>query len=383
MRAVHRLTAILAADVEGYSRLMGADEEGTHERLQTHFRELIDPKIGEHSGRVVKYTGDGLLAEFPSVVDAVRCAAEWQRGMLGREPGVSEERRIRFRIGVNLGDIIAEGGDIFGDGVNVAARLEGLAEPGGICVSGRVHEEVRDKLRYEFDDMGEQSLKNIARPMRAFAISAAAVARTPLMPVKPLARAVVTTASSLAEEFVLQSIMGSQITLYTVDATLIDKGTPSTKTVSDPASGRIHTETTYTCVFAFDDGRHYSVRLTNFDLPFVTGVRVTIFLFITPQGREGLFSLYNHCARVWWKFPFDRNIELNTNQEGRFFILVMAVLLLIVVAAWSWFKESQQVVAVLWVLPILVGLVFMVRNWLRRERLISRMQRLQHHVKFS
>src|SRR6516225_8429948 len=123
-----RLAAILAADVAGYSRLMGADEEGTHERVQAHLAELIDPRIRQHQGRIVKNTGDGVLAEFPSVVDAVRCAVEVQRGMIDREPDVPEERRARFRIGVNLGDVIAESGDIYGDGVNVAARLEGLAE---------------------------------------------------------------------------------------------------------------------------------------------------------------------------------------------------------------------------------------------------------------
>ena len=151
--ATRRLAAILAADVAGYSRLMGADEEGTHQRLQAHFRQLVDPKIAEHRGRIVKNTGDGLLAEFPSVVDAVRCAAEVQRGMLYREPDVPDDRRIRFRIGVNLGDVIAEGGDIFGDGVNVAARLEALAAPGGICVSRTVHEQIRSKLHYTFADL--------------------------------------------------------------------------------------------------------------------------------------------------------------------------------------------------------------------------------------
>src|SRR5690349_15596904 len=131
MASTRRLTAILAADVAGYSRLMGADEEGTHERLQAHFRELADPKIKEHRGRTVKNTGDGLLAEFASVVDAVRCAAEVQRGMIDREPEVPDGQCIRFRIGINLGDVIVEDHDIFGDGVNVAARLEALAEPGG------------------------------------------------------------------------------------------------------------------------------------------------------------------------------------------------------------------------------------------------------------
>jgi len=180
-----RLAAILAADVAGYSRLMGVDEDGTHERLKAHLRQLVEPKIEEHQGRVVKNTGDGLLAEFPSVVDAVRCAAEVQRGMIDREPMVSDERRIRFRIGVNLGDVIAEeDGDIFGDGVNVAARLEALAEPGGICVSGTVRDQVRDRLPYALDDMGEQSVKNIARPVRVYALRPEAVANLPARSVR-------------------------------------------------------------------------------------------------------------------------------------------------------------------------------------------------------
>src|SRR5215469_5334709 len=169
MSSVRRLTAILAADVAGYSRLMGADEEGTHERLKAHRRELVDPKISEHSGRIVKTTGDGMLAEFPSVVDAVRCAAELQRAMIDRQAALPEDRRIRFRIGINLGDVIVEDDDIFGDGVNVAARLEALAEPGGICVSRVVRDQVRDKLDFAFEDMGEHQVKNIARPVRVYA----------------------------------------------------------------------------------------------------------------------------------------------------------------------------------------------------------------------
>src|SRR6516165_2978585 len=132
MASTRRLAAILAADVTGYSRLMGADEEATHERLKAHHRELVEPKISEHHGRTVKTTGDGLLVEFASVVDAVRCAAEFQRAMIDREAGVPEDRRIKFRIGINLGDVIVEDDDIFGDGVNIAARLEALAEPGGL-----------------------------------------------------------------------------------------------------------------------------------------------------------------------------------------------------------------------------------------------------------
>ena len=179
MSQTRRLAAILAADVAGYSRLMGVDEEGTHERLKAHLRDLVDPKIKEHRGRVVKNTGDGLLAEFSSVVDAVRCAVEIQRGMAEREPEVPDERRISFRIGVNLGDVIVEETDIFGDGVNVAARLEGLAEPGGICVSRVVRDQIRDKLPYTFEELGEQSVKNIARPVRVYALRPETIAELP------------------------------------------------------------------------------------------------------------------------------------------------------------------------------------------------------------
>jgi adenylate cyclase len=185
MSSVRRLTAILAADVAGYSRLMGVDEEGTHERLKAHLGQLVDPKIKEHRGRTVKNTGDGLLAEFPSVVDAVRCAVDVQRGMIDREPKVPNEQRIRFRIGINLGDVIADGDDIFGDGVNVAARLEALAEPGGICISRTVREQIRDKLPYPFEDLGEQSVKNIARPVRVYALRPEAVTALPASSAPP------------------------------------------------------------------------------------------------------------------------------------------------------------------------------------------------------
>jgi adenylate cyclase len=180
-----RLAAILAADVAGYSRLMGADEEGTHERLKAHFRELVDPKIKEHRGRTVKNTGDGMLAEFPSVVDAVRCAVEVQREMAERNADVPAERRVEFRVGINLGDVIVEEHDIFGDGVNVAARLEALAEPGGICISRVVRDQIRDKLPYPFEDRGEQSVKNIARPVQVYGLRPGAVGDLPLSSLPP------------------------------------------------------------------------------------------------------------------------------------------------------------------------------------------------------
>ena len=179
MPTVRRLAAILAADVAGYSRLMGVDEEGTHERLKAHLAELVHPKIAEHRGRIVKNTGDGFLAEFASVVDAVRCAAEVQRGMAERNADAPAEERIEFRIGINLGDVIAEEHDIFGDGVNVAARLEALAEPGGNCVSRVVRDQVRDRLDYAFEDMGERQVKNIARPVRAYALRPECIAASP------------------------------------------------------------------------------------------------------------------------------------------------------------------------------------------------------------
>src|SRR5438132_2813965 len=165
-----RLTAILAADVVGYSRLMGTDEEGTLAALKMLRREVAGPKIREHRGRIVHTTGDGLLGEFASVVDAVRCAVEVQREMAVRNADVPADRRIDFRIGVNLGDIIIDENDIFGDGVNVAARLEALAEPDGICVSRMVRDQVRDKITIPFEDMGEQQVKNIARPVRAYRV---------------------------------------------------------------------------------------------------------------------------------------------------------------------------------------------------------------------
>jgi adenylate cyclase len=187
-RVERRLAAILAADVAGYSRLMGTDEEGTLATLKAIRRELGDPKMNEHRGRIVKATGDGLLVEFPSVVDAVRCAVEVQREMALRNADVAEAQRIEFRIGVNLGDIIIDEHDIYGDGVKVAARLEVLAEPSGICVSRVVRDQVRDKLDYVFEDMGEQQVKNIVRPVRVYRIAIArdAPAKTPLaLPDKP------------------------------------------------------------------------------------------------------------------------------------------------------------------------------------------------------
>jgi class 3 adenylate cyclase len=165
-----RLAAIMAADVAGYSRLMGVDEECTLHTLKAHLKDVVDPALVSHRGRIVKTTGDGLLVEFASAVDAVRCAVDVQRGMAERNETVPLDRRIEFRIGINVGDIIGDGADIYGDGVNVAARLEAMAAPGGICVSRAVRDPVRDKLAFGFDDLGEVLAKNIARPIHVFRV---------------------------------------------------------------------------------------------------------------------------------------------------------------------------------------------------------------------
>jgi TolB-like protein/class 3 adenylate cyclase len=187
MTATRRLAAILAADVTGYSRLIGADESGTLQTLKAIRAELIDPTIAAHHGRLVKTTGDGLLVEFSSVVDdALLCATEMQAGMAERNSTVPADKYIEFRIGINVGDIVVEDGDIFGDGVNVAARLEALADPGGICVSARVQEDAAGKLDLAFEDLGAQALKNIARPVRAYRIKSGGVSppaqQTPILP---------------------------------------------------------------------------------------------------------------------------------------------------------------------------------------------------------
>src|SRR5215471_13884388 len=185
MSQTRRLAAILAADVAGYSRLMGADEEGTLERLKALRRELLDPKIAEHHGRIVKTIGDGLLVEFASVVDAVRCAVEVQQAMPERNIGFAADSRIELRIGINLGDVIVEGDDLYGDGVNIAARIEALADPGGVFVSNTVHDHVRDRLPFVFEDLGEHQVKNIARPVRVYRVRDAATKSTQPAPAPP------------------------------------------------------------------------------------------------------------------------------------------------------------------------------------------------------
>src|SRR5271156_6846424 len=175
-RVERRLAAILAADVVGYSRLIEADEEGTLRRLKALRHELLDPKIAGHRGRIVKTIGDGLLVEFASVVDAVRCAVEVQQAMPERNTGIGADNRMELRIGINLGDVIVEGDDLYGDGVNIAARVEALADPGGVFVSNTVHDHVRDRLPFAFEDLGEQQVKNIARPIRVYRVHDAVAA---------------------------------------------------------------------------------------------------------------------------------------------------------------------------------------------------------------
>src|SRR5437870_745569 len=188
MSQTRRLAAILAADVAGYSRLMGADEEGTLERLKALRHELVDPKIAEHHGRIVKTTGDGMLVDFASVVDAVRCAVAVQQAMAERNTGIAADSRIELRIGINLGDVIVEGDDLYGDGVNIAARIEALADAGGVFVSNTVHDHVRDRLPFVFEDLGEQQVKNITRPVRVYRVRDALTHPVASAPGSPLSR---------------------------------------------------------------------------------------------------------------------------------------------------------------------------------------------------
>jgi adenylate cyclase len=182
-RIERRLTAILAADVAGYSRLVEADEEGTLSQWKALWGTVIEPKIKEHRGRIARVIGDGILAEFASVIDAVRCAVEVQRSMAEHNANAPQDKRIEFRVGINFGELIIEDGDFWGDGVNIVARLEALAHPGGICVSGRVQEDTQGKLEIAFDDMGEQHLKNIARPVRVYRVRFDEVTKsTPALP---------------------------------------------------------------------------------------------------------------------------------------------------------------------------------------------------------
>src|SRR6201990_938720 len=170
-RVERRLAAILAGDVAGYSRLMGSDEEGTLAALKSHRRDLVDRKLKKHSGRLIKTTGDGMLVEFASAVDAVRCAVEVQRAMVERNADVPTDRRIEFRVGINIGDIIEDEGDIFGDGVNVAARLESIAPRGGICISRQVVDQIEGKLKLQCRELGRQNLKNISRPVEVYSVN--------------------------------------------------------------------------------------------------------------------------------------------------------------------------------------------------------------------
>jgi adenylate cyclase len=228
LRVRRRLAAILAADVVGYSRLMGADEEGTLASFNAHFSELVSPTIADHHGRIIKTTGDGILAEFDSVVDAVRCAILWQQEMHEREAGVPVSRRIQFRIGINLGDVIIQDSDVFGDGVNIAARMEGLADPGGICISGTAYDHLHGKLPISFVDMGEQAVKNITRPIRAYRITdgASDLARSHRLGTRPVAAILLTIA--------VMAMLGSGI--YAWSAGLLSKW-------SQYPDGRISTAT--------------------------------------------------------------------------------------------------------------------------------------------
>ena len=229
-----RLAAIVSADVVGYSLLMGRDESATLSALKAHRRELIDPKIAEYDGRIVKTTGDGLLLEFASVVDAVRCAVDVQRGMAERNAGVAPDKRIEFRIGINVGDIIIDDDDIFGDGVNVAARVETLANPGGICVSRAVRDQVLDKLSFAFEDLGPQEVKNIVRPVEVYRVALGSEAATAVVR-GPAQRATRTGARSSRRAWVLASVaaIGIGVAAWTANRFLLSPAVIAPYSIED------------------------------------------------------------------------------------------------------------------------------------------------------
>jgi adenylate cyclase len=252
-RVERRLAAILATDVAGYSRLMGADEGGTLRQLKAHRRALVDPKIAQHRGRIVKTTGDGMLVEFVSVVDAVRCAVEVQRGIAERNVNVPGEKRIEFRVGINVGDIITESGDIFGDGVNVAARLEALAEPGGICVTSRVQEDVVGRLPLSFEDKGEQHVKNIARPVRVYALGPKSIAGLP-SPLDLEEESVVTSSQGLRRRFVFPSLRSIPRSVALLVIAVVGFGTwQAIERSGKPAGAHPESTTPTVTVLSFDN----------------------------------------------------------------------------------------------------------------------------------
>jgi adenylate cyclase len=240
--STERRQATVMSCVAGYSRLMGEDEEGTHGRLKAHLRQLVEPKITEHRGRIVKNTGDRFLVEFASVLDAVRCAIEIQRGMGERNAETSEDKRITFCIGINLGDVIVEEHDIFGDGVNVAARLEGLAEPGGICISRVVRDQVRDKLPCPFEDWGKQSVKNIVRPVRVFALRLEAITELPVTGAQiamPRRRGITVTAIVATVGLVLAVVSWWLWPMTTPSPTATLPGVAATSVIQPPVAPRL------------------------------------------------------------------------------------------------------------------------------------------------
>jgi adenylate cyclase len=227
-RVERRLAAVLAADVAGYSRLMGADEEGTLARLKAIRKALVDPTIAAHRGRIVKTTGDGMLVEFASAVDAVRCATKVQGGMAGQNADGLPDTRIEFRIGIHVGDIIFDDNDIFGDGVNIASRLEGIAEPGGVCISDDTYRQIRDRVDTPFDDKGDTALKNIARPVRVFALAGTKQPSTKA--IEPAAPLALPDKPSIAV-LPFQNMSGDPEQEYFADGVVEDMAAPSVSSV--------------------------------------------------------------------------------------------------------------------------------------------------------
>jgi class 3 adenylate cyclase len=381
---LRRLAAILEADVVSSSRLMEADEEATHERLKVHLEQFIDPKVREYGGRTVKNTGDGFLSVFWSARDAVRCAIEIQRGVLDREQNVPKQRRILFRIGVNLGDVIIEEEDIFGHDVNVTFRLEGLAEPGGICISNDVYERVRRNLDIAFEDLGEQPVKNIAGPIRVYALRPEVIADLPVPSVPPVPTR--RTTSSLPKEFTLQ-IWGTTIRAYTDDAKFLQTGIPDFKTVPVGFGSSQITKTIKTVPYVFEreNKNNKEMPLTDFPHTFANGVRVTFLLFKDVRGNEVFFSVYDHSNPGWIELPFDKKCNLHSDAENKWLgvsLLIWAFISLLTLLL-NWLFKMPNVTMIWWAVALILFVPFVTRDWLKKELLRSRMKRLQDRVEFT
>jgi class 3 adenylate cyclase len=296
-----RLAAILTADMVGYSRLMGEDEAGTLAAYQRHRRELITPRAAQYHGRICKLTGDGALMEFASVVDAVRFAVEVQLALRDENASLPLDKQFRYRIGINIGDIIIEEEDIYGDGVNIAARLQELADPGGICLSGTAFNQIKGKLDLTAEDLGEKQVKNIAEPVTVYRVlldGKAEALATPIVQDTPTLRKT-PTKSFLPSRFCSFNMFGKSIEIGTTDAQLTAIGPPVQLNEIRNGSSQVETNTYIRLSFIKDDGSSFPIKLRNMLPTGAEGDRFTVLWVLINGTTEFLHSFVNHSTREW------------------------------------------------------------------------------------